>query len=110
MTFPYYVVSLETLFALDRVQPHEQLLEEGLLVDFDSSMGRSGFISHQWVSVHHPDPEFAQMRIFQQALRRMLTPGSRIYADIATEYNTKGDTVDLEEMRSKPLFFWPPGA
>ena len=31
------------------VQPHEDLKAQGLLVEFDDSVGNAAFISHQWL-------------------------------------------------------------
>lgn len=106
MTYPYYTVSMDTLLAMEKMRPHEQLLEDDLLVQFEPGMGKAAFISHQWTSLQHPDPEFTQMRIFQDALKNMMTKGTWIYPDIATEYNTPGKSMHLKELRSKPLFFW----
>ena len=106
MAFPFYTVPLDVLLSMERMKKHEVLMEEGVLVEFESSMGKSAFISHQWVSAQHPDPDFAQMRIFQDALRNMLSRGTWIYPDICTEYNTPGRSIHLRELRSKPLFFW----
>ena len=44
--------------------------EKGALVLFERSMGKAAFISHQWVGESHPDPEFRQMSVLQDALRQ----------------------------------------
>lgn len=106
MTFPNYTVPLKVLLSMEKMRPHEELMEEDLLVEFDSSMGKAAFISHQWISATNPDPEFAQMKTFQDALKNMLSKGKWIYPDIATEYNTRGRSLHLSELRTKPLFFW----
>ena len=52
-----------------QVEPHEELKQKGLLVDFEESLGNAAFVSHQWVGKQHPDPEAKQLRILQDALQ-----------------------------------------
>ncbi|CAE7470389.1 anks1b [Symbiodinium pilosum] len=44
---------------------HEALKEEGLVVQFDESMGKAIFVSHQWLSKEHPDPSMTQLKVLQ---------------------------------------------
>ena len=106
MTFPLYTVRLQVLLAMEELIPHERLMEEDQLVEFTANMGQAAFVSHQWVTPEHPDPEFVQMRVFQEALKNMMSRGEWIYTDFATELNPHGRNLDLRVLRSKDLFFW----
>lgn len=70
--FPMYTVPLRTLLEMKRVEPHELLKAREVLVEFDQSMGNAAFVSHQWISQLHPDPEFTQMQVLQNALQHAL--------------------------------------
>ncbi|CAJ1361337.1 unnamed protein product [Effrenium voratum] len=72
MRFPMYTVELATLLEMSRIEPHEELKAKDALVEFHSTMGRAAFVSHQWVTPQHPDPEFKQMRVLQQAIKNMM--------------------------------------
>ena len=79
----------------------------GRVVVFEDAMGNCGFVSHQWVSTHHPDPEFKQMQVLQDALRRLLHGKGFVSLDILTEAivpSAKG--IFLKEFQSRPLFLW----
>ena len=54
------------------VRPHEHLLRDGLLEKMDFLRFKAMFISHQWVSAHHPDPEGQQLNVFQAAMVNLL--------------------------------------
>ena len=47
---------------------HEALKEEGLVVQFDESMGKAIFVSHQWLSKEHPDPSMTHLGCVPLAL------------------------------------------
>ena len=72
-TFPMYVVPLETVLVMEEVKSHQQLLQEGLLRTFDPALGKAMFVSHQWTSEEHPDPDAKQLKIFQKAMKNLLT-------------------------------------
>eukprot|EP00434_Breviolum_minutum_P043316 symbB.v1.2.038604.t1/scaffold6079.1/size23820/1 len=72
MAFPMYVVSLQNVLSMTGVRPHEDLLRDGLLDKMDFLRFKAMFISHQWVSAHHPDPEGQQLKVFQAAMVNLL--------------------------------------
>ena len=39
----------------------------------EPKLGKALFVSHQWVGKRHPDPEFTQFSVLQDALKYMLT-------------------------------------
>ena len=70
-------------------------------------MGRAIFVSHQWLSPHHPDPDGQQLKVLQDALSNLLEDRSRISNSILSElwYGQAG-TPSAAELRSTPLFLW----
>ena len=106
MKFPMYTVSLEELMKMEAVRPHERLMEEDVLVEFDTNMGNAAFISHQWISGEHPDPEFKQMRIMQEALKNMLSKMSVIEQNIPGQWFSPYVVLSTEIFHSSPLYFW----
>ncbi|CAE8630002.1 unnamed protein product [Polarella glacialis] len=71
--FPMYVVRLSDFLEMKAVLPHEELKAQGLLVLYTQQLGPALFISHQWCRSHHPDPDFEQMKVLQEALRNVLS-------------------------------------
>ncbi|CAE7453687.1 ANKK1 [Symbiodinium sp. CCMP2456] len=108
MHFPMYTVPLHTLMEMTKVEPHEVLKAKDMLVDFQRPMGNAAFVSHQWVGSDHPDPEFKQMRVLQEALREMKNGNLQsIPVELASEA-AEGHIKPLPTSRllSEPLFFW----
>ena len=110
MQFPMYTVPVKDVLEMDLLRPHEQLLNDDVLVEFDSSMGKAAFISHQWVSASNPDPDLWQFKHLQSVLKNILTSSAkRVDPHIMTELLTtfgwvKG--IPTAEFRSRPLFIW----
>ncbi|OLP87173.1 Ankyrin repeat domain-containing protein 17 [Symbiodinium microadriaticum] len=107
MLFPMYTVPLEELLRMEEVRPHEHLKARGLVVQFDASMGRAAFVSHQWVGGDHPDPQRKQLKVLQEALQHVMGDLTRIPMDVVTE-GTAPTSRDLStrEFRQWPLFLW----
>jgi len=108
-SFPMYTVPLPTLLHMTaaRVQAFEELLEAGVLVDFDESMGKAIFVSHQWLSTHHPDPDGQQLKVLQDALKNLLADRSRISTSVVTEiFYGQSPTPSAKDLRTTPLFLW----
>ena len=57
---------------LSKLRPHEELLAEGKLVQWDASRTTVFYVSHQWTSTNHPDYSTDQLRTFQSLLLRMI--------------------------------------
>ena len=76
-------------------------------MDFSDFLGRAAFVSHQWLTKTHPDPEFRQMRILQDAVKRMLTSSGSISLDPATEAVVPtAKPRPMRDFQTKALFFW----
>eukprot|EP00438_Fugacium_kawagutii_P024610 Skav227269 [mRNA] locus=scaffold3803:33616:34630:- [translate_table: standard] len=73
LRYPMYVVPLEAL------------LRDGVLVRFNETLGKAMFVSHQWLSNTHPDPQGKQLKVFQQAMRNLLSGSIQVSPDFATE-------------------------
>ncbi|CAE7585047.1 ASB2 [Symbiodinium sp. CCMP2592] len=86
MLFPMYTVAVETLLRMTAVQPHEELKARGELVEFEDSADQTaGFVSHQWMTQHHPDPECEQLKVLQGAFVHLLGTGGYVPVDLVTE-------------------------
>lgn len=72
-SFPMFTLPSLAFMKMSRVQPHEDLMEAGDLCIFHESLGKAMFASHQWVTSQHPDPNFEQLQVLQDALKNMLS-------------------------------------
>ncbi|CAE7474160.1 POP1, partial [Symbiodinium necroappetens] len=90
-----------------RVKCHEELLQEGALVQFSRDKGNALFVSHEWVSTDHPDPKGEQLKVLQGALMRMLGETDIIPVTVSAElmYGLQNGLL-MTEMRARPLFVW----
>ena len=106
-TFPMYTVTLETILKITTLPSHEELLDAGLLCDFHEQMGRAVFVSHQWVSYHHPDPHSQQFKILQMMLQRLLSGACRVVPPVPNEiYWGRMKVPTVASFRSQPLYIW----
>lgn len=70
--YPMYVISVEALLKLETMDPHQVMLERGLLVEWTPAMsGRIIFVSHEWLGWHHADPESKQLVALKRLLERL---------------------------------------
>ncbi|CAE7823403.1 ANKS1A, partial [Symbiodinium necroappetens] len=107
MEFPMFTIPVETLLKMTTIEPHEELQAQGSLVVFDRSMGNAAFVSHQWLSKHHPDPELKQLRVLQDALRHLLHKLTSVPVDPLTEvYVPTAQSLPLRDFQSKLLYLW----
>jgi hypothetical protein len=70
MFYPMYALPIADLQQLTRFPPHQELLQAGKLVEIKEGMGVL-FVSHQWLSMEHPDPESNQLKCLQRVLYRL---------------------------------------
>ena len=106
-SFAMYTVPLKDLLDMQAVRCHEELLAEGLLVAYDRHLGTAIFISHQWRSRNHPDPDARQLRVLQTALQNLLSGKTSISAPIIHEIVFGSvHTPTAAELSATPLFVW----
>ena len=107
MKFPMYTVAWEDVKQMEQVLPHEDLKEQGMLVDFDKKMGRAAFVSHQWLSAEHPDPDFQQMAVLKEALTRFTSKTFLIKPLVLGQsFQFGAQNISTEVFQSKSLFLW----
>ncbi|CAE7768290.1 ANKRD17 [Symbiodinium sp. CCMP2456] len=85
VAFAMYTVPAEAFLQMTEVKMHEELLDAGVITEFDESMGNAMFVSHQWLSDTHPDPCFQQLRTLQDALKNMMAGTSKVYLPVCSE-------------------------
>ena len=67
-----WVMPVSEFIKLPEFRPHQELLAQGKLSRWDSSMNHVFFLSHQWTSWSHPDHTMLQLRTFQRLITRMV--------------------------------------
>ena len=78
MQFPMYVMRMKDFLALDLMIPHGTLVDQGLCVPYDAaSHGPVNFVSHQWLSSTHPDPDAIQLKCVQHMFRQVIDNDKR---------------------------------
>jgi len=71
-SYPMYVLPVSAFMQMAEWRPHQDLLKEGVIVEWTPSMhGRTFFVSHQWTSFNHPDPTNDQLQTLQAVLGRL---------------------------------------
>ncbi|CAE7776438.1 unnamed protein product [Symbiodinium pilosum] len=107
MLFPMYVVPLNTLLQMTKIEPHEVLKARAEVEEFETGRGKAFFVSHQWLDNHHPDPDFTQMRVLQDALKHLMCDLRRVELDSWTEIVVpSAKTLPTAPLRSAPVFLW----
>lgn len=72
--YPMWVMPLDEFVKMDHLEPHQKLKAAGKLIKWTPDLRRPVmFLSHQWLSFKHPDPQMVQVRTFQGLLQRLLT-------------------------------------
>eukprot|EP00438_Fugacium_kawagutii_P025773 Skav230054 [mRNA] locus=scaffold1221:62503:64380:+ [translate_table: standard] len=95
---------------MTKVRPHQELLNDGVLKIFDSAHGRAMFVSHQWTTETHPDPEARQLKVFQQAMSNLLSgrtvPEPNVWAEIMCQVAGGRQSFKACEWTATPLLIW----
>ena len=82
MQYPMYAVRAVEFLKMTEVRPHQVLRVEGLAVEYETSRGVAVFVSHQWCSRASPDPDYAQLKVLQAVLQRIVLGTLRIDVDM----------------------------
>ena len=86
---------------------HEELMQRGLLCSFTEEMGHALFVSHQWVSYHHPDPDGKQFQVLQKALENLVSGTSRVILRPTEEmYFGRMKCPTAEDFKSQAIYIW----
>lgn len=102
-----YTVPLEALLRMTCVRPHQELLEEGVLVRYSKGMGKAVFVSHQWLSESHPDPECRQLKVLQAALQNLLLGVCKVSSHPTVEvYYGDQKAYTSADLKVSPVFVW----
>ena len=76
-------------------------------MNFSDDLGKAAFVSHQWLTQRHPDPDFKQMGILQDAVRRILSSSGSISLDPVTEAVVQtAKPFPMKDFQRQVLFFW----
>eukprot|EP00438_Fugacium_kawagutii_P021062 Skav234308 [mRNA] locus=scaffold1018:316977:318348:+ [translate_table: standard] len=95
---PMWVVKVEHVLAMTgEFRPHEILKAEGLLENWIPTMF-TVFVSHQWLSRNHPDPNGTQLQVLQG--RKL-----KIQWDAVTEFHG-GVLLEVEVQRLHMAHVW----
>jgi len=82
-------------------------MADNLLMDFDDGKGHAMFVSHQWVGLGHPDPDCEQLKVLQEALKRIQSEAtSSIAPGIVIELSALQGPVRSSDITSQPLSIW----
>ena len=107
--FPMYVVSLQNILKMTEVRCHQDLLRDGILVKMDAVRGKAMFISHQWVSNQHPDPDGQQLKVFQGAMSNLLNgsiPAQPGVSDAFFSAFLGWPGLALPDLSASTIFVW----
>ncbi|CAE8628996.1 unnamed protein product [Polarella glacialis] len=66
-SYPCYCVKVKNVILMVELEPHDTLKRKGALVKYEPGMVVI-FVSHQWLSLRHPDPLMLQFRVLQNYL------------------------------------------
>ena len=81
-----WVVSMSELEKMRApMEPHEQLLQSGLVILHESTF-HTIFVSHQWLGRHHPDPEGKQLEVLQHAVCGFISGALLKETDVVTTF------------------------
>ncbi|CAE7872362.1 mask-1, partial [Symbiodinium microadriaticum] len=85
MEWPMWLIRGDILASLPGITTHEDLVRQGKLCQWQPGHPRRvALISHQWVSVNHPDPQGKQLSVLQEALRNMASGKASVVVDAFT--------------------------
>jgi hypothetical protein len=73
-SFPLYAMKMCNFMKLESMMSHEDCMGQGLISErCDDDNMPLVFISHEWSSYKHPDPEGVQLRVVQEFLHPLVT-------------------------------------
>lgn len=107
MQYPMYTAALGAVLAMTAVRSHEELLMDGIIVQFTRALGKAMFVSHQWASYRHADPDGRQFRVLQDALSNLLAGTARVSPDLLTEIiYGRAPSFSKANLTSAEVYIW----
>ena len=95
---PMWVLLVTDVLAMGRMSPHQTLKAKGLLSLWSPDMF-TVFVSHQWLGLHHPDPNGAQLQVLQRFLKNLIRKELKVEGDAVSQfYGGKLSAEDLERI------------
>ena len=103
LPYPFYVLPVRALLELSVLPRHEELLEKGALVRWRATMRSVFYVSLEWSSSTHPDPDGKRLDVLKQYFIRMVEGcAPNVEADWATQAaygkGRKLTSVDWKEL------------
>ena len=86
-------------------EPHNVLQEKGVLHQYYPGMFVI-FVSHQWLSSVHPDPQGEQMRVLQKALAGVIDGTVQITEDIVSRSSDEKSLSSSERKQIADAFLF----
>eukprot|EP00438_Fugacium_kawagutii_P012926 Skav226149 [mRNA] locus=scaffold1065:326540:328851:- [translate_table: standard] len=97
---PMWVVKVEhVLVMIDQFRPHQILKAEGLLEKWNPKMFTI-FVSHQWLSRQHPDPNGAKLKVLQGLLTNLIERKLKIQWDVISKLHGGGPEVEIQRLKT----------
>jgi len=73
-SYPMYLISVKNLLKLERLIPHQQAKDQGLVTEYSAeTVGKVIGVSHQWLGRSEPDPNGDHLQTLQGLLRSMIS-------------------------------------
>lgn len=106
--YPMYALPMQRFLEMKSMVPHQDLKQEGNLVSHEDSAGPTIFLSHQWCADSHPDPDFKQFSILQEAFRNLRDGRARVQIDLLnqTAFNVSGELSAAEREEILTADIW----
>ena len=103
--FPLWAVKVSDFLRIRGApEPHHVLQEKGLLHEWHPGMFVI-FVSHQWLSSAHPDPEGRQVEVLQKALERIIDGSLQVHEDITSRSAEKSLSRQIRHQISEGYLF-----
>ena len=103
--FPLWAVKVSDFLKMKGPpEPHHVLKEKGLLHQWYPGMFVI-FVSHQWLSSVHPDPEGHQVEVLRRALQRTIDGSLQVHEDMASSSEKKSVSREIRRQISEGYLF-----
>ena len=109
--YPLHCMKMADFLALDTLEPHNKLLEQGKVVPMDLEGAHAGveiqFVSHQWLGYEVADPKREHLRTMQAAFKRAMTDGSKFFKT-EDDWKVRVQSIAVSPCRRALASPWPP--